>query len=296
VKNMNDKITESAKPHDGVIQLRNLMDAILAGAIDAEVDVASRNISEDINPTVAGTPPPVGSPDLGTAQLYAALAGAGITNTGTSVFHGNIGSYPTFAVTGVTTPMVSGTLYTASSSIVAQAKVDAAAAYAALVVRPVTATIASALDGQTLTAGVYDFASGAATLATSGNGTLTFHGSATDIFVIKTATTLTTGAGGIPTIAFTGGALASNVYFAVGSSATINSGFSGTFNGNILAQVSITNTMGGTINGSLIALTGAITYSAAGGTTSKSEYSIIPTPAPGTSTDVSGQYVQYDLR
>jgi hypothetical protein len=60
----------------------------------------------------------------------------------------------------------------------------------------------------------------------------------------------------------TGGATAANIYWTVGSSATINSGFSGIFQGNVIAEASITDTLGGTVNGSLIALTGAVTLSA----------------------------------
>ena len=145
----------------------------------------------------------------------------------------------------------------------ATAQSDASTAYTSLAGHGGYVIIPSALDGQTLTAGYYNFTSGAATLAASGAGTLTLSGSATDVFVIKTATTLTTGAGGTPTITLAGGALAKNVYWIVGSSATINSGFTGTFQGNIIAQASITDTLGGTVNGSMIALTGAVTLSAA---------------------------------
>jgi hypothetical protein len=143
------------------------------------------------------------------------------------------------------------------------AQTAASAAYTSLAGHGGYVIIPSALDGQTLTAGYYNFTSGAATLAASGPGTLTLSGSPTDVFVIKTASTLTTGAGGTPTITLAGGALAENVYWIVGSSATINSGFTGTFQGNIIAQASVTNTLGGTVNGSLIALTGAVTLSAA---------------------------------
>ncbi len=123
-----------------------------------------------------------------------------------------------------------------------------------------TATpISAVLDGQTLTPGVYS--TGAASLAASGNGTLTFNGAG--VYVIQTASTLVTGAGGIPTMTLTGGATAANIFWVVGSSATINSGLSGTFQGNVLAQASITDTLGGTVNGSLVALTGAVTFSAA---------------------------------
>jgi hypothetical protein len=144
----------------------------------------------------------------------------------------------------------------------AAAQSAASTAYTTLGARTFT-TIANALDGQSLTAGNYTFSAGDVNLAQSGAGTLTLTGSPTDEFVFKTPSTLTTGAGGIPTIVMAGGALAKNVYWIVGSSATINSGFAGTFQGSVIAQASITDTLGGTVNGSLVALTGAVTLSAA---------------------------------
>jgi len=134
----------------------------------------------------------------------------------------------------------------------------ASSAYASL--NAMTSTpISATLDGQTLTPGVYN--TGAASLAASGAGALTFNGAG--VYVIKTASTLTTGAGGTPTMTLTGGATAANIYWVVGTSATINSGFTGTFQGNVIANTSITDTLGGTVNGSMIALTGAVTLSAA---------------------------------
>jgi len=140
----------------------------------------------------------------------------------------------------------------------ASAQTAAHAAYTSL--NAMTATsIPAVLDGQTLTPGVYS--TGAANLAASANGTLTFNGAG--VYVIQVASTLVTGSGGIPTMTLSGGATAANIYWVVGSSATINSGFSGTFQGNVIADASITDTLGGTVNGSMIALTGAVTLSAA---------------------------------
>ncbi len=204
--------------------------------------------------------PPPGSPNLATAASYALLANSTITNVGSSVITGNLGLYPGTSVTGFPPGTVSGVKNIANTAAM-QAEVDALAAYTDLSTRSAT-VIPSALDGQTLTAGVYKFTSGAASLAASGNGTLTFSGSATDIFVVQTASTLTTGAGGTPTIAFTGGALASNVYWAIGSSATLNVSGTGTFEGTLIASASVT-VDGGSVNGSLIALNGAVTISSA---------------------------------
>lgn len=139
----------------------------------------------------------------------------------------------------------------------ANAQTAAHSAYTSL--NAMTATpISATLDGQTLVPGTYS--TGAATLAQSGAGTLTFNGAG--VYVIQVASTLTTGAGGTPTMTLSGGATAANIYWVVGSSATINSGFTGTFQGNIIAEASVTDTLGGIVNGSMIALTGAVTLSA----------------------------------
>lgn len=204
---------------------------------------------------------PVGSPAMGTARTFGLLGASAVTNTGSSVITGNIGVFPGSAITGFPPGAFSGQEHITDVAA-SNAQASAQAAYTDLHSRAST-VIATALDAQSLTAGVYSSAGGTFTLAQSAGGTLTLTGSATDIFVFQTATTLTTGAGGIPVITLAGGALASNVYWVVGSSATINSGSAGTFQGNIIAQVSITDTLGGTVNGSLVALTGAVTLSAA---------------------------------
>ena len=202
----------------------------------------------------------VASPLLSAAG-FAVLASSAISNTGSSVISGELGIYPGTSVAGFPPGVITGAEHI-NDAAAQQALVDAQAAFSALQVLGLAGTvIPSALDGQTLVPGAYQFASGAATLAASGAGTLTLNGPGQ--YVIYTASTLTTGAGGIPTIALTNGALASDVFFVVGSSATINSGHAGVLNGNIIADVSITNTLGGTVNGNLIALTGAVTLSAA---------------------------------
>lgn len=206
--------------------------------------------------------PPAGTPALGTARSYAALAASTITNTGNSVLTGNLGLFPGSSVTGFPPGTVSGT-QDITNAAAAAAQVSALAAYTDLQARSAT-TIPSALDGQSLAPGVYKFASGAATLATSGAGTLTLNagGDPNAVWVIQTASTLTTGAGGAATISIINGGSAANVYFAVGSSATINVSAGSTFQGNIIANTSITVGLGD-VKGSLIALNAAITFSTA---------------------------------
>jgi hypothetical protein len=210
--------------------------------------------------------PGVGTPAMGVARSYAALAASALTGSaGGSVLSGNIGIYPGLlaAITNFPPSTYTG-VENAGNAAAQAAQAAALSAYLDLQSRP-SSTIATELGGQNLGPGVYSAASG--TFQITGGLTLTLTGSATDVFVFQTATTLITGigAGGHANIALAGGALASNVYFVVGSSATIASAASSAgsiFNGNVIAQSSITATQASTINGSLIALTGAITYSA----------------------------------
>jgi hypothetical protein len=208
----------------------------------------------------AGALPP-GSPAMGTARNFAILGASAVSNTGSSVITGNLGIYPGTAVSGFPPGLIVGQEHVADVAA-HNAQIAAQVAYTDLHSRAST-VIATALDAQSLSPGVYSSADGTFSLAASAGGTLVLNGSPTSIFVFQTATTLVTGAGGIPVITLAGGQLASNVYWVVGSSATINSGSAGVFQGNIIAQASVTDTLGGTVNGSMIALTGAVTLSAA---------------------------------
>jgi Ice-binding-like len=216
----------------------------------------------DVNITqVNFTPSTPAAPLLGVAATYAVLGASAVTNSGSSVLTGNLGIYPnnSSSVTGFPPGTVTGAVNEGNAAAAA-AQAAALSAYNTMRAMPATA-IPAILDGQTLTPGVYTESSGTFNLAASGNGTLTLNGAGTYIF--NAASTLVTGAGGTPTITLTGGATAANVYWTTGSSATINSGHTGTFQGSIIADVSITNTSGGTVNGTLAALTGAVTMSAA---------------------------------
>jgi hypothetical protein len=158
--------------------------------------------------------------------------------------------------------IVSGTPHL-NDALAQEAEANAMSAYTTFEGETATNLGYNILDTHTVTPGVYTFPSGDVNLAASGPGTFTLNGAGTYVFLVPS--TLTTGAGGIATMNLTGGATAANVYWVVGSSATINSGVyaDGPFQGNVLAEASITVTNGGTINGSLIALTAAVTFSAA---------------------------------
>lgn len=196
---------------------------------------------------------------------FALLAASAITNTGTVAITGDVGIAPGTAITpgGWT---VSGSIHSDDLTAI-NAQANAAAQFASLntlVGTPISAT----LDGQTLTPGVYKESSGTFNLAQSGAGTLTLNGAG--MYVFQCSSTLVTGAGGLPTITLSGGATAANVFWVVGSSATINVSGSGVFQGNIIANTSITLD-GGSVNGSLTALHAAITITSATAITAQAQ-------------------------
>jgi len=218
------------------------------------------------NPLVASGSTPSNAINLNTAANFAILANSAITgSTGAgSVVTGDMGIYPNngSSITNFPPSTDIGTIH-AADGVALAGQTDATLAFYAMNALTATA-ISSTLDGQTLTPGAYKEASGTFNLAQSGPGTLTFNGPGT--YTFQAASTLTTGAGGLPTFAFIGGATPTNTFinWAVGSSATINAGVSSsgaTFYGNVIAQTSVTATQAGTIDGRLIALTGAVTLS-----------------------------------
>jgi len=91
----------------------------------------------------------------------------------------------------------------------------------------------SDLGGKTLTAGVYCNAGGLFELT---SGSLTLSGSATDIFIFQAATSVSTSTA--TSIILTGGALAENVFWQVGTA--LSTGTSSSFVGTVLAGTSIT--------------------------------------------------------
>jgi len=113
--------------------------------------------------------------------------------------------------------------------------------------------VAGDLVGQTLTPGLYKSTSSLE--ISSGDLTLDAQGDANEVFIFQMASTLTTTAG--RQVILSGGAKASNIYWQVGSSATL--GTTSEFKGNILALASITVTTSAAVQGRLLARTGAVT-------------------------------------
>lgn len=194
---------------------------------------------------------------LGTAGDYGVLAGSAITNTGLTVVTGDIGVSPQTSITGFTGApdgTSSGAVNVANFAS-GQAKSDLTTAYnVAASLTPTSSGLAD-LSGMSLVPGVY---SGGA-LSIANNGVLTLAGtSASSIWVFQASSSLTIGSA--TQIVITGGATACNVFWQVGSSASI--GTSAQFKGTVMAAQSISATTGAAIQGRLLASTGAVTLQA----------------------------------
>lgn len=190
---------------------------------------------------------PVG---LGTATSYAVLAGETVTNTGPSVITGDVGLSPGSSVLGFPPGLVNGTTRVADPQAV-QAKNDLTDAYNDAASRTPVTAVSADLAGQTLVAGVY--AGGA--LGLSGALTLDAQGDPNAVFVFQAASTLITAS--VSTVTMINGGDVCNVYWQVGSSATL--GTNSTFLGTIMALTSITATTGASVSGRLLARNGAVT-------------------------------------
>jgi len=235
-------------------------------AISAMAGLAANAVS----PTTVG---------LGTATSFAVLAGAGITNTGPTTINGDVGSFPTTTQTGFGSVTITGTNH-AGDAVTQGAKTDLTTAYNTAAGSGPTIPVAANLGGQTLVAGVYNSASSLAL-----TGALTLSGTASDVWIFQAGSTLTTATGS--SVVLIGGAQSCNVFWQVGSSATIGTGSA--FKGTILALTSITVTTGATIDGRALARNGAVTLDtntitkstcAAGSAPAPAAPTPTPTPAP----------------
>ncbi|MDN4480523.1 ice-binding family protein [Demequina muriae] len=194
-----------------------------------------------------------GPVDLGTAATYGVLATSEITNTGPSVVNGDVGLSPGTSITGfggLPDGVVNGTVHQTDAEA-AQAQDDATGAYGIAASLSPTQTGVGELNGLSLTPGVYT----GGELSLAGAGILTLEGAADSVWVFQASSTLTIG--GASQIVITGGANACNVFWQVGSSATIQG--AADFQGTVLAAASVTAVTGASIEGRLIALNGAVT-------------------------------------
>ena len=179
------------------------------------------------------------------------LAGSTVTNTGLSIVSGDLGLSPGTAVTGFGPGTVTGTTHAADAAAL-KAQSDLTTAYDDAAGRAPAAAAPADLGGLTLTPGVY---SNASSLALTGTLTLDAKGDPNAAFVFQAGSTLITASAS--RVRLVNGAQACNVFWKVGSSATL--GTSTVFAGNILALTSISMNDGVTLNGRALARNGAVT-------------------------------------
>ena len=182
---------------------------------------------------------------------FSVLAGSAVTNTGSTTISGDVGISPGTAVTGFPPALASGTIHIADGAA-AQAQAALTAGYLDAAGRAGGTSVSGDLVGRTLTPGVYKSTS---SLAISGDVTLDGAGNPGAVFIFQIGSTLTTGSGSHVVLA--NGATACNVFWQVGSSATL--GTNSDFKGNILALTSITLTTGVNLQGRALARNGAVT-------------------------------------
>jgi hypothetical protein len=215
---------------------------------------------------------PVAAQTLGTASGFAVLAGTTVTNTGPTVVAGDLGVSPGTAVAGFNPPgIVVGTIHSADA-VALQAQSDATTAYNFLAAMPCNTDMTGEdLGGKTLTPGVYCFSS---SVGLTGTLTLDAQGNPGAIWVFQIGSTITTATDS--RVAVIGGGSACNVFWQVGSSATL--GTRTAFVGNILALTSITMTTGATLAGRALARNGAVTMDTNGVSTATCGLGASPTP------------------
>lgn len=215
----------------------------------------NRNLVANFDVVQAG---PLGV-NLGSAGNFAVLAGSGVSNTGVSTYIiGDVGAFPTSTMNGLLSGNVNGILYTVASPLVGQAKTDLTTAYNDAQGRSLNAiSLPGQLGGLTLAPGLYVNSSTSGISGTGTNGILTLDagGNPNAVWIFKMGSTLITDAG--TSIVLAGGAKAKNIYWSVGTSATL--GTNSIFFGNILADQSITLTTGASLTGRALTRIGAVT-------------------------------------
>ena len=194
-----------------------------------------------------------GAPDLGTTRRFAVLGSSTVTNTGATSIRGDLGVSPGLAITGFPPGIIVEGVAHAGDAVALQAQTDATAAYDSLSGRACTADLSGQdLGGLTLVPGVYCFSSAA---QLTGALVLDAGGRSDAVFIFKIGSTLTTASAA--SVRVIRGGTGCNVFWRVGSSATLGTGT--TFSGSLFALASVTLSTNAKVDGRTVARTGAVT-------------------------------------
>ena len=189
---------------------------------------------------------------LARASSFAVLAASTVTNTGGTVVTGDLGLFPGTSITGFPVPgTVIGTIHQTDAAA-SNAQIDALAAFTALNLLTPTGSVLADIGRTTISPGIYSVSS---TLAITGTVTLDGGGDPNAVFVFQIPSTFIPATSAI--VSLTNSAQAGNVYWVVGSSATLST--SSVIRGNIIAQASVTLNTSAQLTGRAFALTGAVT-------------------------------------
>ncbi|MGC1107787.1 MAG: Ig-like domain-containing protein [Candidatus Acidiferrales bacterium] len=184
--------------------------------------------------------------NLGAAGSFAVLATALTTSTGPVIVNGNVGVGPGTSQ-GIPPAQVNGTIY-GPGTVVTQAQAALLAAYNDAVSRSTNSqTLPGDMGGLVFTPGLYK---NSTSVLISTDVTLDAQGNPNAVFIFQMGSTLTTAG----SVILAGGAKASNIFWVVGTSATL--GTNSIFQGTVLADVSITQDGGAVVNGRLFAGSG----------------------------------------
>ena len=224
----------------------------------------------------AAAQPTVG---LGTAASFAVLAGSTITNTGATTISGDVGLSPGTAVTGFPPGILTSGAEHITDAVALQAQTDLTTAYNDAAGRTPVTTVSADLGGQTLAPGVYKATS---SMALTGTVILNANNDPNAVFIFQAASTLVTASNSV--VSLTGGAQACNVFWQVGSSATLNTGSK--FAGTIMALTSATLDTSATVDGRVLARNGAVTLDSNTITMPSCTTSGSPTPTTTATTGV----------
>jgi hypothetical protein len=192
--------------------------------------------------------------NLATASPFVVLGGSTVTNTGPSVLNGDLGLSPGTSLTGFGLPAIVNGATHANDAVAAQAQADLVNAYNVAAGQPIPPDnnlTGTDLGSRTLTPGAYGFSTSA---QLTGQLTLNAQGDPNAQFVFVIGSTLTTASASSVTL--TNGASPCNVYWKVGSSATLGSGTA--FIGNLMALASISLNNASTVVGRLLARNGQV--------------------------------------
>jgi Ice-binding-like len=186
---------------------------------------------------------------LGTDASFSVLAGSTVTNTGPTTMFGDLGLSPGSSVTGA--PQVLGATHV-DDAVAIGAKNALTTAFNDAAGRPSNGSAGTDLAGQVFLPGVRSASS--SLLLSAGSVTLDAQGDPNAVFVFQIGSTLITGSS--TSVLLAGGAQACNVFWEVGSSATLGTGTR--FVGTIMALATITANTAATIHGRLLARNGAV--------------------------------------